>query len=305
MNKCLKNVLAVTAALTVLAAGTVFANAEEIGPGYENTQEEITSETNEEHVVTVHPIDLTDVPKELRDSDEYKDEDMTFNGTFEAGRFELPEGAKVLVVVEGTGGSTCHVYTYEYTEPESDPEETASEGRWELVFDTDGFIGLNGMSNNRTEGDKTTPIGVFQLNTPFGQDAPSEGFPEDYIQVDETYVWSDASNRLEKGYTGSGEQVGTPAYSEYYDYAIDCGYNINAIAGKGSALFIHCNGHNRTDTAGCVSIPKEYMYELMMLYGRYGDGTCYIGIAPEGTFDLIYDTYGVNNGLSPDGDFGV
>ncbi len=283
MRKGFKYVLAVTAASAVLSAGTIFASAQEIGPGYENAKEERVTGEN---------------------ADENKDEIMTFD----VNRFTLPEGAGVLVAVEGTGGSTCHVYTYEYVGPETDesqPEGIASEGQWELRFDTDGYIGENGMSSDRSEGDKTTPIGVFQLNTPFGQDAPSEGFPADYIQVDETYVWTDSTNKLVKDYQGSGEKVGTPAYSEYYDYVIDCGYNINGIAQKGSALFIHCNGHGRTDTAGCVSIPKGYMYELMLLYGKYGDGRCYIGIAPAGTFDLIYDTYGANDGLSPDGDFGV
>ena len=56
-------------------------------------------------------------------------------------------------------------------------------------------------------------------------------------------------------------------------------------------------------TSGCVAIEKEKMIEIMRLYGTYGDGSCYIAQAPAGTFDFIYDSYGANNGLSPDGDF--
>ena len=45
------------------------------------------------------------------------------------------------------------------------------------------------------------------------------------------------------------------------------------------------------------------MIAVMRLYGQYGDGRCYIALAPFGTFGRIYDTYGTNNGLSPEGDF--
>ena len=64
-------------------------------------------------------------------------------------RFALPEEARVLVVVEGTGESKCQVYTWE-----------KAEDGWKLKFIVDGNLGLNGMSNHRVMGDKTTPIGV-------------------------------------------------------------------------------------------------------------------------------------------------
>ena len=91
-------------------------------------------------------------------------------GSFDPERFVLPQEAKVLVVVEGTEGTACNVYAY----------EKGTEG-WELRVRTAGWLGLNGMSNHRTEGDKTTPIGVFRMNTPFGQDDTLEGFPANYI----------------------------------------------------------------------------------------------------------------------------
>ena len=37
---------------------------------------------------------------------------------------------------------------------------------------------MNGMSNHRHSGDKTTPIGVFKMNTPFGQAKALEGFSD-------------------------------------------------------------------------------------------------------------------------------
>ena len=163
-------------------------------------------------------------------------------------------------MVEGTEGSACDVYVYE-KEPEG----------WKQVLDTPGHLGLNGMNGSRRVGDKTTPIGVFRLNTPFGQAQPLEGFPKDYIQVDSSYVWSDDTNKLEKDTQTAGEKVGTSAYE----------------------------GDHWTSSSGCVAIPREQMAEIMKLYGTWDEGSCFIALAPGGTFDSIYNTYGSNHGLSP------
>lgn len=212
----------------------------------------------------------------------------------EAEKFVLPQEAKVLVVVEGTGGSSCRVLAYEKTD-----------SGWEKRLETPGILGKNGMSSSRTAGDKTTPIGVFQMNTPFGQEEALEGFPANYLKVKESHVWSDDKNRMVDDASEAGEHVGTSAYQGYYDYVLDAGYNPNGVANKGSALFLHCWVPQAESTGGCVAIPKEQMEAVMRLYGAYGDGACYIAQAPEGTLPLLYESYGANDGLSPDGDFGV
>lgn len=210
-------------------------------------------------------------------------------------RFVLPAGARVLVIVEGTEKSSCQVSVYEREQEDS----TA----WSLRMTTPGYLGHNGMSNHRTAGDMTTPIGVFQMNTPFGQADPLPGFPENYRKVTESYVWESATNRLTEASEEEGERVGTAGYAGHYDYVLDCGYNRNAIEGKGAGLFLHCSVEGGSGSSGCVAIPKERMAEVMCLYGTYGDGACYIAQAPRGTFSQIYDSYGANQGLSPAGDF--
>ena len=77
---------------------------------------------------------------------------------FDPNRFKLPEDAAVLVVVEGESkaATTCNVYVYEKTE-----------SGWTGILTTDGDMGRNGMNNYRIRNDGTTPIGVWQLNTPF------------------------------------------------------------------------------------------------------------------------------------------
>lgn len=214
--------------------------------------------------------------------------------TFDPARFVLPDLAKVLVAVEGTGGSTCKVYAYEKID-----------GVWKLKVTSDGYLGANGMSNHRHSGDKTTPIGVFCMNTPFGLKDAQAGFPSNYVKVDSSYVWSDISNTLEKDSSGkqAGERVGEEKYKGYYDYAIDAGFNTQGILGQGSALFLHCAVSWETSSSGCVAIEEEKMAEILKLYGAYGDGACYMALAPAGTFDQIYGTYGANMGLSPAGTF--
>ena len=253
----------------------------EENPGGENLGEGIWGEENllEENLLEENG----NVPEPAADDAQ--------TASFSVNQFRLPENAAVLAVVEGTGGSSCQVYAYEKN----------GQGQWELRFETSGYLGRNGMSANRILGDKTTPVGLFELNTPFGQKEALEGFPENYIQVDERYLWSDEKNRLVTGETGEGEWVGTAGYADYYDYCLDMGYNRNALSKKGSALFIHCHGGGRTETSGCVSIEKERMIDLLRLYGTYGDGRCFIALAPEGGFEAVYDSLGSNQGLSPQG----
>lgn len=78
------------------------------------------------------------------------------------------------------------------------------------------------------------------MNTPFGQDDPLEGFPSNYVKVKESHVWEDETNSLVDGSEKEGERVGTGKYAGYYDYAIDAGFNKEAIPNQGSALFLHC-----------------------------------------------------------------
>lgn len=227
---------------------------------------------------------------------------LGLNLGFNPDSFRLPEDAKALVVVEGLEDSKCKVYVFEKNVDSSDKGE-----EWEELFEVDGIMGRNGMNNYRKEGDGTTPIGVWQMDTPFGQKDAQEGFPENYIKVDESYVWTDTTNKLVKdeSQTLTGERVGKNGYAGYYDYAINAGYNKNAYPKKGNALFLHCLGASRSGSSGCVQIPTDAMIKVMKLYGKYGDGKCYIAQAPKGTIDKLYEAYGVCNGLSPDGDFGI
>ena len=204
--------------------------------------------------------------------------------------FVLPEDAQLFLVTEAIS-SVCRVTVYS--------REPGGSFRKELSVP--GVLGENGLSDHRTAGDRTTPVGLFCMNTPFGQAPAQEGFPSDYMQVSSSYVWSDLTNTLEDdpNLLLPGERVGTERYAGYYDYVLDMGYNKKAIADKGGALFLHCNQNGDSSTSGCVAIDPAAMLQIMKLYGRYGTGHCYIALAPYGGFGPVYDSFGSNDGLSP------
>ncbi|MBQ9488125.1 MAG: L,D-transpeptidase family protein [Selenomonadaceae bacterium] len=142
-------------------------------------------------------------------------------------------------------------------------------GEWQQMMTTPGLIGKNGLGKER-EGDNKTPVGVFKFNRAFGI-APDPGCSIPYVQVDENYYWSgDFNCRYNelvdiRDYpnldTANSEHL--VDYNVHYVYCLNMGYNAENVAGKGSALFLHCFGPNKTWTAGCVAIPEEKMRFVM------------------------------------------
>lgn len=213
------------------------------------------------------------------------------NTDYDLNSFSIANNANLMVVVEGTGGSNCAVKAFE-----------KSGSTWVERVNTIGVLGENGMNSNRIEGDKTTPVGVFKMNTPFGQADSLDGFPSNYIKVDEHDYWSGEDSTYNKYVRDTtrvvaGEAIGSSAYAEIYDYAIDSGYNISGTVKKGSALFIHCTKANKVSTAGCVAIPKDDMITIMKLFAQY-ENNSYIVQGVKGTINSLYDAYNTD-GLSP------
>ena len=235
--------------------------------------------------------------------------------TYDVSRFQLPEGARSLVVVEGfavNGGRDTYREGYV-----SDP------GRWNrarvtaFYRDSDGsawipvvqsaaVMGWSGMSNARHSGDGSTPIGLFKMDTPFGRRPAESGFPENYQEImiaDHNQYWSDETNCLELNddfSVQSGERLYEDWAKGIYSYCLNSGYNKNnAVPGSGSALFLHCTKEGKPSTAGCVAMEEEAMKAILRLYAL---GPAYVAQAPAGTFEGIYGAYS-ETGQSPAGEF--
>ena len=126
------------------------------------------------------------------------------------------------------------------------------------------------MNDNRKQGDKTTPTGVFHYTMAFGI-ADDPGCPMGYTKVDETHYWAgnDDSPYYNTFVSTRDTTDFDPNDSEHlidytipYQYCLDMGFNTERTPGRGSALFLHCYSKNQY-TAGCVAIPQNYMAEVL------------------------------------------
>lgn len=142
----------------------------------------------------------------------------------------------------------------------------------ELIFAADAFIGRNGTTFNKKEGDGKTPLGIFEFGIAFGMhDRKNIHLHSsiEYVKINKNLYWIDDMNSIYYNQLvdvtkinlnwNSAEHLSK--YSIEYEYAIEVKTNPKNISGKGSAIFIHCS--NGKQTSGCIAIKKEKMIELL------------------------------------------
>ena len=147
-----------------------------------------------------------------------------------------------------------------------------------LIIDKFKFrcsIGKKGFIKKKIEGDKKTPIGIFNLgNVYYRKDRNNK--PETSIKcipIKKSMGWCDDPNdkknnnkllknkkkiKCEKLYRNDNK----------YDFFIPISYNTrNIIPGKGSAIFIHITNSYK-GTAGCIALDKRDMLILLKLINK-------------------------------------
>lgn len=181
---------------------------------------------------------------------------------------KVPDDCEVLITLSASNAGSIGVVNV-YTR-----ESLGEQKLWLRQLSTAAVYGQNGIYKT-VEGDKKTPVGTFKMNTPFGINAPLEGFPKNYLQVDAGYYWNGDSdstlyNKLVNisQYTDFNRSKSEHLidYAGYYNYAIDIGYNPDGVPYAGSAIYLHCFVDGDFDTAGCVAIPEGDMIKIMRLY---------------------------------------
>lgn len=152
------------------------------------------------------------------------------------------------------------------------------DGTWYEDFETYCGYGRNGLNLDRHEGDGTTPIGAFPILYAFGK-GENPGTAMTYKKITpNSYLSGESSSYntwVESPYKIEGEHL-----NDYYqyEYAMNIGFNINpTVFGKGAAIFLHCKSMGNWTTSGCVSIPENYMLDLLR---KSHDGE-YIIIVPK------------------------
>lgn len=131
-----------------------------------------------------------------------------------------------------------------------------------------GYVGRSGVTSAtaKREGDGATPAGVYPLRGGFGLKG-NPGIPQGWFRVDSRDVWVDDpksslynTHQREPvdGRWSSAESLANPPA---YDYAQVIGYNESRRPGRGSAIFLHVS--TGRPTAGCVSLPRSVLLEVM------------------------------------------
>jgi L,D-peptidoglycan transpeptidase YkuD (ErfK/YbiS/YcfS/YnhG family) len=138
----------------------------------------------------------------------------------------------------------------------------------------DARIGAAGIGA-AAEGSSKTPTGLYRLGQAFGvQPDPGAGVP--YIRVGLNDVWTGSKgsvineHRLCAPYTcpaGYGAFERLINYPQQYAYGAVIGYNMaptygtGAVAGKGSAFFLHVQ--NAYATGGCVALNQARLLWIL------------------------------------------
>ncbi len=137
------------------------------------------------------------------------------------------------------------------------------------------YIGENGLTNNKKEGDRCTPIGLYKLGFAFGTLENTFEYP--YYKINNNHYWvDDATSQYYNEWvevTESNKSFNYPYmntvkeinwnsaehlsdYPKQYELAFVIEYNINPKEiNHGSAIFFHVK--NKETTAGCVATTIE------------------------------------------------
>ena len=134
------------------------------------------------------------------------------------------------------------------------------------------YIGENGVTSNKKEGDRKTPLGEFELGIILGthpQEEVQEKINLKYSQINENMYWVDDINskyynqlvditKVQKDWNSAEHLIDYPVQ---YEYLAEIKTNPENIPGSGSAVFLHCSKGN--STKGCIAVKKEIMEKII------------------------------------------
>ncbi|MBC8237352.1 MAG: L,D-transpeptidase family protein [Helicobacteraceae bacterium] len=118
------------------------------------------------------------------------------------------------------------------------------------------------------EGDKKAPIGVFKLSSVFAY-SKSNNFNMPYLHASKKLICVDDSNSKKYNKIIPMPKK-KPQSFEYmkrddlqYELGIVVEHNQNAIAGRGSCIFIHVQKAESAGTAGCTSMKLDHLKKIV------------------------------------------
>lgn len=132
------------------------------------------------------------------------------------------------------------------------------------------YIGRNGITEQKQEGDGKTPLGEFQLGVILGTEIGIQNKNGlEHKKITKGMYWVDDSNskyynqlvdenKVEKDWNSAEHLI---EYPIEYKYLVEIKTNPENISGKGSAVFLHCS--NNKPTAGCIAIDSNSMRTII------------------------------------------
>lgn len=183
-------------------------------------------------------------------------------------RVRIPAGATQVVTAQHTSGWHARVNLW-----------VRRAGRWHRVLTTlDGRTGYGGLvpAAQRHQGTGTTPLGTFGLISAFGTHAKSPSWKLSYRRIRRGDYWVEDNgsryynryrNKSQGGFrwwlpaddVNSSERLSD--YPVQYEYAVVTSFNRAQVRHRGAGIFLHVNGSGAT--AGCVSVPRWMMQDIM------------------------------------------
>ena len=167
-------------------------------------------------------------------------------------------GCRQLVTVDAEGTS-AQIDLYVLADYQWQRQETVS---------CSGYVGKNGTTAQKCEGDKATPKGLYPIAEAFYMaEAPQTGLPVFQITADTYWVDDPKSEFYNQRVEGTENKDWTSAeqmyrYSTSYEYGFVIGYNTEGTPNAGSAIFFHVGDH---PTAGCIATGRAFVLEYLAL----------------------------------------
>ncbi len=135
-------------------------------------------------------------------------------------------------------------------------------------------IGKNGLKINKKEGDKSTPIGIFNIGKLYWRPdrVPKPSTKLICKKIKKNMAWcNDVDSRFYNKEIKINKKIKFEKLyrkDHKYDYLILIKYNYKKIVkGNGSAIFIHLT-KNYKHTAGCIALSKKDFLILAKLVNK-------------------------------------
>ena len=137
------------------------------------------------------------------------------------------------------------------------------------------FLGKNGVTSKKQEGDLKTPKGTFFLRhimyRPDRIKKPKTTLPIHIIKKNHICCDNPKHHNYNKIFETKNLNLGEKLWRKdfLYDIVVIIGYNDNpVIKSKGSAIFLHLSKKNVITTEGCIAIEKKNMIKLLKCQPR-------------------------------------